>query len=410
VLVAAIVVILLLSLGVSAAVLLAYRVQVQEEHEAVAVAVAAQNQQPGPNVGMAPMGGGPGAMGMAGGGPGGMGMAGGPGGPPVGGAGPGVQVPMLKKGDAAPEIEGEDLDGKPMKLSEFRGKVVVLDFWGDWCPHCRPAYTYQNHLVKRMEGEPFVLLGVNCDATKDQAKLVVKNHKLTWRSWYDGDAQMIGPIYTKYGIKGIPTTFIIDKKGVIQQRFDGQTNEFMLDPAVDQVMALDEKRAAGAPPLWLPGSTAFSQLGDEVAIGAYRIRPPAGYTLEKLTPEPGLETYRWKGPKRVDGSVPVFEVALGPAPQADKKLEDVLEKELEGVAAKRLGWSCLPAERGEVKGLIFTRTRWSLMESPVKAKGFGYVYAAVDGDKLVRMSCRDNMPTFGGAHDAAPLTLRKAAK
>ena len=45
------------------------------------------------------------------------------------------------------------------------------------------------------------------DVTKDQAKLVVKNSKLAWRSWYDGDQNMNGPIYTKYGIKAIPTTF-----------------------------------------------------------------------------------------------------------------------------------------------------------------------------------------------------------
>jgi peroxiredoxin len=400
VVIAAVVVILLLALGVSAAVLLAYRGQV-EEREA---AVAAQNVQANNNNG------GQGPNNMGGGMAGGPGMmGGGPGGPPVVGGGPGgvAPVPVLQKGSEAPEIEGEDLDGKPMKLSEFRGKVVVLDFWGDWCPHCKPAYTYQNHLVARLKGEPFVLLGVNCDATKGQAKEVVKAQKLTWRSWYDGDSTMTGPIYTKYGVKGIPTTFIIDKKGIIQQRIDGATNEWVLDPAVDQVLAQDEKRPPGSPPVWRAGSTAFSQLGEEVAVGGYVVRPPTGFTLEKLTPAPGQETYRWKGQKRPDGTEPVFEVALGPAPPADKKLEDLLEKELEGIASRRLGWSCSAAERGEIRGLIFTRALWNLMESQGKWKGTGYVYAAVDGDRLVRITFRDTMPTFGFPQ-AAPLTFHKA--
>src|SRR5439155_5830558 len=124
-------------------------------------------------------------------------------------------------------------------------------------------------------------------------------------------------------------------------------------------LALDEKRPAGAPPVWRPGSTAFSQLGDEVAVGGYLIRPPANYTREKAEPQAGTETYRWKGPKRPDGTAPVFEVALGPAPPADQKLEDVLEKELEGITTKRLGWTCSAPERGEIKGLIFTRTHWN---------------------------------------------------
>ena len=69
--------------------------------------------------------------------------------PPVA---PVQQQRRLQVGETAPEIEGNDLDGKAMKLSDFRGKVVVLDFWGDWCPFCKAAYTYQRQLVRRMEG------------------------------------------------------------------------------------------------------------------------------------------------------------------------------------------------------------------------------------------------------------------
>jgi hypothetical protein len=265
-----------------------------------------------------------------------------------------------------------------------------------------------------MKGEPFVFLGVNCDDTKEQAQLVVKNQKIGWRSWYDGGGQMMGgPIFTKYGVTGVPTSFVIDKNGIIQQRLDGQTNEFVFDMAVDRVMAMGENRPANAPARWTAGSTAFSQLGDEVAVGPYVMRPPTGYVLEKLAPEPKHETYRWKGPPRQDGAVPVLEVSLGPAPAADRKLEDVLETDLQTVPRTGLlGWTCSAAERGDVKGLTFARTRWTLMESPIKVKLSGYQYAAVDGDTLVRISCRDSflviMAAVGGAQEAAPLTFRRA--
>ena len=387
VLIAAVVVIVLLVLGVGGAALLGIQhMRMAEEQVMLADNAPAQGMMMGPAGGGAMMGGPPGGVGMA---------------------GPGL---LLKVGDPAPEIEGEDLDGKPMKLSDFQGKVVVLDFWGDWCPFCKPAYTYQNHLINRMKGEPFVLLGVNCDDTRQQAQLVVKNQKIGWRSWYDGGGQMMGgPIFSKYGVTNIPTSFVIDKKGIIQQRLDGQTNEVLYDMAVDRVMAQSENRPPNAPIRWNAGSTAFSELGDEVAVGTYLIRPPAGYLLEKLTPEPKHATYRWKGPARQDGTVPVLEVALGPAPPADKKLEDLLEQDLQAIPKPGLlGWGCSAAERGDVKGLTFARARWSISDNPLTVKASGYQYEAVDGDTLIRISSRDGLPTFGGAQNAAPLTFRRA--
>jgi hypothetical protein len=258
--------------------------------------------------------------------------------------------------------------------------------------------------MNRMKDEPFVLLGVNCDDTREQARLVVEKHKIGWRSWYDGGGNLMnGPIFQRYGVMAVPTTFVIDARGIIRQRFDGQMMDFVFDQAVDNVMGW----SPGAPH-WLPGSTALTQLDEEVEVGRYRMRLPPGYVRER--PEAGREVHRWKGPPRPDGTAPLLEVSLAPEAPAAKKLEDILEKDLEAIpcANPRLGWSCpVGPERGEIKGLTFARARWTVTESPTR-KRHGYLYTAVDGDTLVRISWQDAAPSLGTPADATPLTFRKA--
>jgi thiol-disulfide isomerase/thioredoxin len=337
--------------------------------------------------------------------PGAAGMAGAP-----PGGGPMVAMPPAapKIGDVAPEIEGQALDGQPLKLSDFRGKVVALDFWGNWCPPCRAAYPFQNNLISRLKDEPFVLLGVNCDQTKQEAQTALNRQKLGLRAWYDiGGPAMNGPIYQRYGVRAVPTTFVIDKNGVLRQRIEGAM-EILIDNAIDQALALGEKRAPDAPQRWQPGSTALAQLGQEVEAGKYRLRLPQDFAPEKPAREGDRQTYRWKGPARPDGTSPVLEVTMSPAQPAEKTLERVLEKDIQAISHPALGWNCGAPERGEVKGVTFARARWSILESPVKYKAGGCLYAAVDGDALIRISIRDSLATLGTALESAPLTFRKA--
>src|SRR5262249_3301097 len=80
------------------------------------------------------------------------------------------EVRYLSSGRQAQDVEGEDLDGKKLKLSDYRGKVVVLDFWANWCGFCRQMYPQERDLVERYKDQPFALLGVNCDEDKAQVR------------------------------------------------------------------------------------------------------------------------------------------------------------------------------------------------------------------------------------------------
>ena len=76
----------------------------------------------------------------------------------------------LAVGKPAPEIDGVDLDGKPMKLSDYRGKVVVVVFWGSWCGPCMAEVPHERELVERLKGKPFALLGVDCEEDQQVAR------------------------------------------------------------------------------------------------------------------------------------------------------------------------------------------------------------------------------------------------
>ncbi len=91
----------------------------------------------------------------------------------------------LAIGKPAPEIDGVDLAGKPLKLSDHGGKVVVLVFWGSWCGPCMAQVPHERELVERLKGQPFALLGVDCKDEKDTARRVMARERMSWSSWYD---------------------------------------------------------------------------------------------------------------------------------------------------------------------------------------------------------------------------------
>ncbi len=144
-----------------------------------------------------------------------------------------MQMEGLPVGEPAPEIEGEDIDGNPMKLSDFRGKVVLLDFWGEWCPHCVNLIPHARELAEKMKDKPFVLLGVNSDRDRERVKQFVKDRHVTWRSWWNGGSPT-GPISAKYGVQGWPTLYLIDDQGIIRARWIGAPPASELERAVEE--------------------------------------------------------------------------------------------------------------------------------------------------------------------------------
>ena len=140
------------------------------------------------------------------------------------------QLQHLRIGKVAPEIDGKDGDDKQLKLSDYRGRVVVVDFWATWCGPCMALVPHEKELVERLKDKPFAFLGVNADQEKQDLIDVAKKKEITWRNFWDGE----GEIQKQWGIQYYPTIFVIDHKGVIRYK---DVREKALDEAVDQLLS-----------------------------------------------------------------------------------------------------------------------------------------------------------------------------
>jgi thiol-disulfide isomerase/thioredoxin len=132
-------------------------------------------------------------------------------------------------GVVAPDIVGKDFDDVEFKLSDYRGKVVVLYFTGEWCGPCRGEYPYQRLMLEVHRGKPFAIVGVNSDSKLDVAKKSKVDNKLDYRAWWDGYVEKKntdGPIADAWNVTGWPTIYVLDAKGVI--RFVNLRNEDVL--------------------------------------------------------------------------------------------------------------------------------------------------------------------------------------
>jgi hypothetical protein len=96
-------------------------------------------------------------------------------------------------------------------------------------------YPHERSLVKKMEGKPFALVGVNSDDDREKLKPVLKDENITWRSFWNGGSTD-GPISTKWNVSGWPTLYVLDHKGIIRHKWAGSPAENVLDEAIEKLV------------------------------------------------------------------------------------------------------------------------------------------------------------------------------
>lgn len=109
------------------------------------------------------------------------------------------------------EIKLQDPTGRPISLSEFRGKIVFINFWTTWCLACVIEMPSMEKLHQKLKDKDFVMLAINLQESASRVKQFYKEHKLTFTTLLD----TTGDVGAGLGIRSIPTTFILDKNGRI---------------------------------------------------------------------------------------------------------------------------------------------------------------------------------------------------
>jgi peroxiredoxin len=122
------------------------------------------------------------------------------------------------EGSAAPDFTVKDMAGKDIKLSDLKGKVVLVNFWATWCPPCKEEIPSMVKLNQSMAGKQFQMLAISIDeGGKKDVESYLQKSGMALPAYLDTD----GAIARNYGTTGVPETFVVDPSGIIRKKIVG---------------------------------------------------------------------------------------------------------------------------------------------------------------------------------------------
>ena len=140
----------------------------------------------------------------------------------------------LKPGDLAPDFEFSSFEGERLRLSDFRGRPVMVNFWATWCPPCRTEMPAIDEAVRRYAEDDVAVLAINRGERFIPARDWVEEQGIDFTAFgYDPEQS----IFRQYEGIGMPTSFFIDAQGVITEVVTGPLRESDLDFALEKTIA-----------------------------------------------------------------------------------------------------------------------------------------------------------------------------
>ncbi|VDB00785.1 hypothetical protein S1OALGB6SA_1875 [Olavius algarvensis spirochete endosymbiont] len=115
----------------------------------------------------------------------------------------------IPNGQLFPDIPFLDQDGENLKLSDFNGSVVLLNFWATWCPPCRAEMPSMGKLSKILENKEFAMIPINVQESSEQVEAFLEEFEIDFLVYHDFDGSSANEI----GIIGLPTSILIDRDG-----------------------------------------------------------------------------------------------------------------------------------------------------------------------------------------------------
>ena len=141
--------------------------------------------------------------------------------------------PTATVGKAAPDFELQNLDGQSISLSDLKGKPVLINFWATWCRPCIFEMPYIQEIYDEWSGKGLMVLAINRGESSSKVEQFLQSNNLSLPVLLDTKLD----VFRRYNIRGIPTTFFIDKDGIIQEKIIGAfTSKAPIENRLSKIM------------------------------------------------------------------------------------------------------------------------------------------------------------------------------
>src|SRR3989304_5771432 len=140
--------------------------------------------------------------------------------------------PAPTAGPPAPDFTLTSLDGKKVSLADYRGKVVLLNFFATWCPPCRAEMPDLEATYKELKSQGFEVVAVDLQEDQNTVSGYAKSLGLSFTIVLDRGADVFG----QYRITGLPTSYFIDRDGVVREFIIGGMNKKMIQQKVEKIL------------------------------------------------------------------------------------------------------------------------------------------------------------------------------
>lgn len=146
---------------------------------------------------------------------------------------PGILTANAQALKKAPNFTLLDLEGKPFSFSDLKGKVVILDFWATWCPPCREEIPHFKALYSQYKSEGLEVVGISVDkGGVNVVKSFARDYEINYPILMGN--QEVAADYG--GIRGIPTTFVVDRQGRIVEKFVGYRDKEVFESVIQKLL------------------------------------------------------------------------------------------------------------------------------------------------------------------------------
>ena len=134
----------------------------------------------------------------------------------------GMEAEPPSIGDIAPDFTSKDVNGNTVKLSDYKGKVILIEFWATWCPPCREFTPVLNKIYEKYKDKGFVILALTPEENIDTVISYIKGYDITY-------PVLITDMKTtrRYGVISIPVSFLVNREGNVSEKHLGVTRDIV---------------------------------------------------------------------------------------------------------------------------------------------------------------------------------------